>query len=277
MKCKGKECESKCGDNSILFNLADQASNKCKYFETSSLAMECKRRYKLDQYPWSCTNGHEVSGVEEGKEATPCPVCGESLDGRLIAYLTSRLTSLGLDAEEGTNRLYYKAAGVPGPISYDQFLKVILGSHGQSGSGLRRAAGVSAKMPCTNQCTRPTVDLKEQFPKQFGDKEFSEAKVAPLLDAIHRQENPVITFNPSVLAKSFGSRNMLTYLWCELAMLVGKKQESWTRYNHLVPLKIWNCREPVIYGNLQHLSMEAGTAKENVKLNPCVLQWLKVD
>ena len=60
-------------------------------------------------------------------------------------------------------------------------------------------------------------------------------------------------------------------------MLVGKKQESWTRYNHLVPLKIWNCREPVIYGKLQNLSMEAGTSRDNVKLNPCVLQWLKVD
>ena len=44
MKCKGKECESKCGDNEIVFNLADQASNKCKYFEPSSLAMEGKRR-----------------------------------------------------------------------------------------------------------------------------------------------------------------------------------------------------------------------------------------
>ena len=84
-------------------------------------------------------------------------MCGESFEGRLIAYLTSRLTALGLDAEEGTNRLYFKAAGVPGPISYDQFLKVLLGSHGQSGSGLRRAAGVSAKIPYTNQCTRPMV------------------------------------------------------------------------------------------------------------------------
>ena len=55
-------------------------------------------------------------------------------------------------------------------------------------------------------------------------------------------------------------------------MLVGSKQEAWTRYNHLVPLKIWNCREPVIYGKLQHLSMEAGTSRDNVKLLPCVLQ-----
>ena len=122
---------------------------------------------------------------------------------------------------------------------------------------------MSAKMPCTNQCTRPTVDLKESFPKQFGDKEFTEAKVAPLLDAISQSENPAIPFNPAVLVKSFGLKNLLTYLWCDLAMLVGLKQEPWTRYNHFVPLKIWNCREPVIYGKLQHLSMEAGTIKDN--------------
>ena len=95
MKCKGKDCESKYGDSDILFNLADQASNNCKFFETSSLAMECRSPYKLDQYPWSCSNGHEVSGVEEGIEATPCPVSGKSLEVRLIAYLTSRLRSLG--------------------------------------------------------------------------------------------------------------------------------------------------------------------------------------
>ena len=278
MRCKGKDCESKCGDNNILFNLAEQKSNKCEHFEIPSLATECRRRYKLDQRSWICSSGHEVSGVEEGKEATPCPVCKESFEARLIAYLTFRLNTLGLDAEEGTNRLYFKAAGVPGPISYDQFLRVLLGSHGQAGSGLGRAAGVSAKMACTNQCTRPTVDLKEAFPKHFGDKEFSGDKIAPLLDAIHQQENPGITFNPCVFAKSFGSRNIQTYLWCELAMLVGKKQEAWTRYNNLVPLKLWNCREPVIYGKLQSLSLEAGTSNTgNIKLHPCVLNWLKMD
>ena len=137
MRCKGKDCESKCGD--MVFNLADQASNTCKYFEIPSLALECRRRYKLDQYPWSCSNGHEVVGVEEGKEATPCPVCKESFGDFLIAYLTSRLTTLGLDAENGLNRMFFKAAGVPGSISYDQFLRCLLGSHGQAGSGVRLA------------------------------------------------------------------------------------------------------------------------------------------
>ena len=73
-------------------------SNKCKYFEPSSLAMEAKRRYKWDQRPWICSNKHDVAGVEEGKEATPCPVCEERFEGRLIAYLTFRLNALGLDA-----------------------------------------------------------------------------------------------------------------------------------------------------------------------------------
>ena len=66
MRCKvGKECESKCGDNEYFFNLADQASNKCKHFELSSLATEAKRRYEFDQHPWICLNNHEVSGVKK--------------------------------------------------------------------------------------------------------------------------------------------------------------------------------------------------------------------
>ena len=195
-------------------------------FEPSSLAMEAKRSYKRDQRPWICSNKHDVAGVEEGKEATPCPVCKESFGDFLIAYLTSRLTTLGLDAENGLNRMFFKAAGVPGSISYDQFLRCLLGSHGQAGSGVRRAAGVSAKMPCTNQCTQPSVDLKEIFPKFIGDKEFKVTKIAPLLDAISQSENPAIPFNPTVLEKSFDLGNLLTYLWCDLAMLVGLKQSS---------------------------------------------------
>ena len=71
--------------------------------------MEAKRIYKCDQRPWICSNKHDVAGVEEGKEATPCPVCKESFGDFLIAYLTSRLTTLGLDAENGLNRMFFKA------------------------------------------------------------------------------------------------------------------------------------------------------------------------
>ena len=109
------------------------------------------------------------------------PVGKESFEDFLIAYLTSRLTTLGLDAENGLNRMFFKAAGVPGSISCDQFLRCFLGSHGQAGSGVRRAAGVSAKIPCTNQCTQPSVDLKEIFPKFIGDKEFKVTKIRLLL------------------------------------------------------------------------------------------------
>ena len=152
MRCKeGKDCSSKCGDTEF-FQLADQASNKCKHFESSSLATEGRSRYKLDQYPWICSNNHVVDGVEEGKQANPCPECKETFEDRLNAYLTSRLATLGLDAENGVNRLFCKSGGVPGKISYNQFLRCLLGSHGQAGSGIRRQAGVSARMPCTNQC-----------------------------------------------------------------------------------------------------------------------------
>ena len=54
--------------------------------------------------------------------ATPCPVGKESFVDFLTAYLTSGLTTLSLDAENGLNRVFFKAAGVPGFISYDQFL-----------------------------------------------------------------------------------------------------------------------------------------------------------
>ena len=42
--------------------------------------------------------------------ATPCPVGKESSEDPLTAYLTSRLTTLGLDAENGLNRMFLKAA-----------------------------------------------------------------------------------------------------------------------------------------------------------------------
>ena len=35
--------------------------------------------------------------------------------------------------------------------------------------------------------------------------------------------------------------------------------------------------QSVIYGKMQSLSMEAGNLEENVKLFPCVLQWLRED
>ena len=85
---------------------------------------------------------------------------------------------------------------------------------------------MSAKMPCTKQCTQPSIDLMEIFPKFIGDNEFKVTKIAPLLVAISQSENPAIPFNPTVLEKSSDLGNLLTYLWCDLAMLVGLKQSS---------------------------------------------------
>ena len=110
-----------------------------------------------------------------------------------------------------------------------------------------------------------------------GEREIHVSKVADLLALISKSQYPAVSFNPVVLKKSFGLGYLLTYLCCDLALLVGSKQEMWNKYHSLVPLKIWNCREPMIYGKLQALSMTAGTLEENAKLLPCVLQWLKAD
>ena len=111
----------------------------------------------------------------------------------------------------------------------------------------------------------------------MGEKEIHVSKVADLLAVISQSQNPAVLFNLAVLKKSFGLGNLLTYLWCDLALLVGSKQEMWDKYHSLVPLKIWNCREPMIYRKLQAHSMTAGTLEENAKLLPCVLQCLKAD
>ena len=110
---------------------------------------------------------------------------------------------------------------------------------------------MSAKMPCTNQCTRPSVDLKEVFSKFTGDKEFKGTKIAPILDAISQSENPAIPFNPAVLEMNFGLGNLLTYLWCDLAMLVRLKQ-------------LFSSPHSGTAGKLQQLSMEVGALNEKV-------------
>ena len=124
---------------------------------------EGRRCYKLDQHPWICRNNHVVEGVEEGKKAKPCPECEGTSEDKLNTYLLSRLYSLGLDAGNSVEKLFCKY-GIPAIIPYDQFFRCLLGSYGQAGSDIRRPAGVSVKMPCTNQCSRPSVDLKDALP-----------------------------------------------------------------------------------------------------------------
>ena len=93
----------------------------------------------MDQHPWICSKNHVVEGVKEGKKANPYPECKETFEDMYNTYLTSRLDSLGLDAEIGVNKLFFKL-GIPGKFYYDQFLLCLLGSHGQAGSGVRRPA-----------------------------------------------------------------------------------------------------------------------------------------
>ena len=200
-----------------------QGSNKCKHFKLPALGEEGRRRYKLDQYQWICSNNHVNEGVEDGKEAPPCKNCEETLGNKIHAYLSSRLTDLGLDAGNGVAELFRKS-GQPVSIPFDQFLKILFGSHGQQGSGIRRQPGVSAKFPCTNQCSRPTVDLKDAFPS-VGEKEVQVSRVAALLAVLSSSQNPSASFNPAVLRKGFNLENLLTYLWCDLALLVGSRHE----------------------------------------------------
>ena len=118
VRCKeGKDCPSKCKDKDIIFNIGDQGSNQCTDFELLSLVTEGRKRYKLDQNQWMCSNKHVVEGVEEGRQATPCPEYKETFKDRLNAYLTTRLASLGLDVTNGVHRMFYKSGGVADPLS----------------------------------------------------------------------------------------------------------------------------------------------------------------
>ena len=208
-----------------------------------------------------------------GKRPPPCNECGETLGIKIHTHLTSRLTDLGLDAGNGVAELFRKS-GQPASIPFDQFLKILFGSHGQPGSGIRRQPGVSARYPCTNQCSRPSVDLKDAFPP-LAEKEIQVSRVAALLAVLSSSQNPSVSFNSSVFRKGFNLENLLIYLWCDLVLLVGSRQELWDKYHSLVPLKIWKCSEPIIFGKMQSLSMKAGTLEENAKLAPCDLLWLQ--
>ena len=148
---EGKKRECKCGDT-VKIKLSDQGSNNCKHFKLLTLLEEGRKRYKLDHHQWICSNNHVVEGVEDGKKATPCKECKETFEERALAYLLFRLSSIVLDAGNGTAKLFCKS-GQPASIPFDQFLKCLFESHGQPGSGIRRPAGVSVKLPCTRICS----------------------------------------------------------------------------------------------------------------------------
>ena len=190
-------------------------------------------------------------------------------ENKIHTHLSSRLTYLGLDAGNGVAEMFQKS-GQPASIPFDQFLRILFASHGQQGSGIRRQPGVYAKYPCANQCSRPSVDLKDAFPP-LREKEIQVSRVAALMTVLSSSRNPSVSFNPAIFSRNIKLETLLTYLWCDLALLVGSKQELWNKYHSLVPLKIWNCSDPIIFGKMQALSMKVGSLKENAKLAPCVL------
>ena len=68
MNClEGKKCKSKCGDT-VKFKLSKQGSNICENFKFFTLMEEGRKRCKLDQHEWICSDNHVVAGVEDGKK-----------------------------------------------------------------------------------------------------------------------------------------------------------------------------------------------------------------
>ena len=57
---KGGSCENRCGGD-ILFNLGDQSSNRCKFFDPSEVARKAREAFKLYKVDWLCGSGHIVT------------------------------------------------------------------------------------------------------------------------------------------------------------------------------------------------------------------------
>ena len=141
-------------------------------------------------------------------------------------YLSFRLSSIGLDAGNGTAKLFCKS-GQPASIPFDQFLRCLFGSHGQAVSGIRRPTGVSVTYPCTNQCSRPSVDLKDTFPN-IGDKEIQVSRVPDLLALISQSQNPSVSFNQAVLTLSGPRGGRILQLFMKMQITQEPlHQETW--------------------------------------------------
>ena len=82
-------------------------------------------------------------------------------------------------------------------------------------------------------------------------------KIAPLLDAIAKSEKPDHSFQTNCARKVFFYGNLLTYLWCDLAMLVGLKQ-------------LFSSPHSGTAGELQQLSMEVGAPHDQPRRGPGV-------
>ena len=117
-----------------FFNLGDQSTKKWSYFEPAKLADEERRRYKWDACYWICSKNHTVkANTQVDGKATLCGVCGETLDGLVIVYLTISLWLLKLCAENSTAVMIRKnnrdSNNAPASIPYTQFVKLLFSNH----------------------------------------------------------------------------------------------------------------------------------------------------
>ena len=114
----------------VLFNLGDQSSNKCKYFEPSEPA-------QFDKVDWICNAGHTTKGITEGK-ANPCGECGQTFDNRLEEFLSVRLRQLSRDAEDKIDVLLrVDREKAPPAVEYTLFLNSLFTSHDIKGHGMQ--------------------------------------------------------------------------------------------------------------------------------------------
>ena len=129
-----------------MFNLGDQSSNKCKYFEPSELARRARETFKLDKVDWLLSNSYYVKGVAEGK-AKPCDECGQTLYEKMERFLTRRLREIARNIKEGfdkIHRVYLEKA--PPAIKYTVFLSDLFSSHNIKGQGMMHPEGVSSSL-----------------------------------------------------------------------------------------------------------------------------------
>ena len=90
-----------------------------------------------------------------------------------------------------------------------------------------------------NQCSRPTHGLKDAYPF-LPAQEYSDEMVVVTLSAIHSSPMEEI-FNLGVIEKEFVLENLLSYLWCDIILLVNGSPNSQLlreKYHHLAPLTL---------------------------------------
>ena len=181
-----------------------------------------RNSYKLDQWSWICSNDHVVEGAKEaGEKAPPCR------EDPCIRHNQPKATK----SERG--RSYVKLilntwSSCKCPLCPIFFI-ILASSHGVQGNGMKYPEYVFAKRRCSNQCSRPTHQIKDAYPI-LPEKEYRDTNVAATLIALKRSPN-LEDFNQVIFKREFGLENLLTYLWCHIIVLVQDEQASWKKYH----------------------------------------------